>query len=77
MTNEFLDKIDGSEAMSNDPDKVNVLKAEMKFLRANLYSKLIKFYGGVPIMEHAIGLNDDFNLVRNSYQECVNFIVIV
>ena len=30
--NEFLDKIDDSEAMQTDPDKVNLLKAEMKFL---------------------------------------------
>ncbi|MDO6518745.1 RagB/SusD family nutrient uptake outer membrane protein [Zobellia uliginosa] len=73
--NEFLDKIDDSEAMKTDPDKVAILKAEMKFLRANIYSKLIKFYGGVPILERALGLDDDFNLTRNSYEECVDFIV--
>lgn len=75
LTNEFLDRIDDSEAMQVDPDKVVVLKAEMKFLRANIYSKLIKYYGGVPIMEHALGLDDDFNLVRDSYEDCVDFIV--
>ncbi|NJB85960.1 hypothetical protein GGR26_001728 [Lewinella marina] len=75
MINEFLDRVDDSEAMAIAPDRVNVLKAEMKFLRANLYAKLIKFYGGVPIMERALGLNDDFNLARNSYEECVDFIV--
>ncbi|MGQ1910865.1 RagB/SusD family nutrient uptake outer membrane protein [Marinifilum sp. RC60d5] len=74
-TNEFLDRVDDSEAMKVDADKVNILKAEMKFLRANLYSKLIRFYGGVPIMEHALGLEDNFNLERNSYAECVAFIV--
>ena len=26
-------------------------------------------------MEHALTLNDDYNLVRNSYEECVAFIV--
>ncbi|MRT91949.1 RagB/SusD family nutrient uptake outer membrane protein [Ancylomarina sp. 16SWW S1-10-2] len=75
LTNEFLDRVDDSEAMKVDADKVNILKAEMKFLRANLYSKLIRFYGGVPIMEHALGLEDNFNLERNSYAECVAFIV--
>ncbi|WPR71386.1 RagB/SusD family nutrient uptake outer membrane protein [Flavobacterium sp. NG2] len=75
LSNEFLDRIDKSKAMQVNPAKVNVLKAEMRFLRANLYSKLIKFFGGVPIMEHALGLNDDFNIKRNSYEECVNFIV--
>ena len=75
MANEFLDKIDDSEAMQKDPKKVEGLKAEVKFLRANLYTKLLKYYGGVPIMENALGLNDDFNLVRNSYEEVVEFIV--
>jgi len=75
MTNEFLDRVDASEAAKIDPEKVNMLKAEMKFLRANLYSKLIKFYGGVPIMERALGLEDNFDLTRNSYEECVDFIV--
>lgn len=75
LTNEFLDRIDDSQAMEIDPAYVGELKAEMKFLRANLYSKLIKWYGGVPIMEHALGLDADFNLTRNSYEECVDFIV--
>lgn len=73
--NEFLDRIDNSVAMSVDAERVNVLKAEMKFLRANLYAKLINYYGGVPIMNRALGLQDDFNLERNSYEECVDFIV--
>ncbi|SHJ11499.1 RagB/SusD family nutrient uptake outer membrane protein [Pseudozobellia thermophila] len=71
----FLDEVDESEAMQMDTEKVTVLKAEMKFLRANLYSKLIKFYGGVPIIETAVGLNDNFDIPRNSYEECVQFIV--
>ncbi|WP_075590534.1 RagB/SusD family nutrient uptake outer membrane protein [Labilibacter marinus] len=75
LCNEFLDKIDESPAMVSNPEKVAVYKAEMKFLRANLYAKLIKYYGGVPILERALGLDDDFNLTRNSYEECVNFIV--
>ena len=73
--NEFLDRVDASEAMQIDPDKVMVYKAEMRVLRANLYAKLIRYYGGVPILERALGLEDDFNLVRNSYEECVDFIV--
>jgi starch-binding outer membrane protein, SusD/RagB family len=75
LANEFLDKIDDSEAMQKNPQKVAILKAEMKFLRANVYSKLLKYYGGVPIMENALGLDDNFQLVRNSYEECVAFIV--
>ncbi|WP_435314774.1 RagB/SusD family nutrient uptake outer membrane protein [Cellulophaga fucicola] len=75
LANEFLDKVDDSPAMEKDPENVKILKAEMRFLRANLYAKLIRFYGGVPILENALGLDDDFALVRNSYEECVDFIV--
>lgn len=73
--NQFLDKVDDSEAMQSDPASVTVLKAEMKFLRANIYTKLIKMYGGVPIFTTAFGLKSDFNVARNSYEECVDFIV--
>jgi starch-binding outer membrane protein, SusD/RagB family len=73
--NQFLDKVDESEAMKVDADKVNSLKAEMLFLRANIYSKLIKMYGGVPIFSTAFGLDSNFDVTRNSYEECVDFIV--
>nr|WP_320117312.1 RagB/SusD family nutrient uptake outer membrane protein [uncultured Marinifilum sp.] len=75
QANEFLDRVDDSEAMKNDPDKVNILKAEAKFLRANIYAKLVKMYGAVPIIKTAFGLGDDYNLSRNSYEECIDFIV--
>ncbi len=73
--NAFLGRVDDSGAMQKDPERTMELKAEMRFLRANLYTKLIKYFGGVPILERSLGLNDDFNLSRNSYEECVNFIV--
>lgn len=75
LTNEFLDNIENYGAREKDAEKTDRLIAEMRFLRANLYSKLIAFYGGVPIMEHALTINDDFQLVRNSYEECVTWIV--
>ena len=73
--NQFLDKVDNSPAMAENPEKVNSLKAEMKFLRANIYTKLLKMYGGVPIFTTAFGLDSEFDVKRNSYQECVDFIV--
>jgi hypothetical protein len=73
--NQFLDNVDESEAMKTDPDKVSILKAEMQFLRANIYAKMIKMFGGLPIFETAFGLGSEFNLPRNSYEECVTFIV--
>ncbi len=71
----FLDKVDESNAMKKNPQKVRVLKAEMQFLLANTYSKLIKYYGGVPILNRALSLDEDFNIPRDSYEDCVNFII--
>lgn len=74
-TNEFLSKIDESPAMSSDPESVDVLKAEVRFLRANLYAKLIKYFGGVPIITEPAKITDNFEYTRNSYEDCVKFIV--
>ncbi|TGV00778.1 RagB/SusD family nutrient uptake outer membrane protein [Flavivirga rizhaonensis] len=74
-TNEFLSKIDDSPAYAADPDKAEVLKAEVRFLRANLYTKLIKYFGGVPLLTEPAKISDSFDYTRNSYQECVEFIV--
>ncbi|MDO6737004.1 RagB/SusD family nutrient uptake outer membrane protein [Wenyingzhuangia sp. 2_MG-2023] len=73
--NDFIEKVESSEAMSQDPSGVAILVAEMRFLRANIYFKLINLWGGVPIIEKAGGLDDSYDLARNSYEECVDFIV--
>ena len=31
-------------------------------------------YGGVPIITKAYSLDDDFQVPRNTYEECINFI---
>lgn len=51
------------------------LLGEAYFLRAYYYQQLLRFYGGIPIIDKPYGLNDDFNIARNTYEECVNFIV--
>ncbi|WP_299556489.1 RagB/SusD family nutrient uptake outer membrane protein [Seonamhaeicola sp.] len=73
--NLFLELAQDSQAMEQDPDAVNQLIAEMRFLRANLYTKLLKYYGGVPILTRTYALDDDFDIPRNTYEECVDFIV--
>jgi hypothetical protein len=51
-------------------------KAENRFLRAMFYYELIKRYGGVPLLgDRVLTINDDLKLPRNSYEECVNYIV--
>ncbi|MHA1749454.1 MAG: RagB/SusD family nutrient uptake outer membrane protein, partial [Promethearchaeota archaeon] len=72
--NVFFSKIDKSEAKIQNPEKVEELKGEMKYLRASLYFDLINYFGGVPITDKPFELTDEsFNIPRNSYEDCVNF----
>ena len=49
---------------------------EAHFIRAFLYFELIKRWGGVPIFERPLELGtDNLDLPRNTYEECINFIV--
>ena len=70
--NIFLDKIQGSTI---DEAIKSRLIGEVKVLRAFSYFGLISFYGGVPIVDKPLGLADNLDLPRNSYDEVMNFIV--
>ncbi|CAL1520169.1 RagB/SusD family nutrient uptake outer membrane protein [Chitinophaga sp. MM2321] len=50
--------------------------AEVKLLRAFFYLGLIKMYGGMPVIDKQFADNFDYTtLHRNSFEECVSFIV--
>ena len=51
------------------------MTGEMKFLRAYSYFRLVALYGGVPLITKPFGLKDDFNTPRNTYDECMNFVI--
>lgn len=70
--NIFFDKIESSPVKD---DSKKVMKGEMKFMRAFLYSQLIWRYGGVPLIKNVYGLEDDYSVVRDSYDNCVTYIV--
>jgi starch-binding outer membrane protein, SusD/RagB family len=53
----------------------DLLLGEAYFLRAYYYHQLLRFYGGVILIDEPLGLTDDFNLSRNTFAECVDFIV--
>ncbi|MFT7434933.1 MAG: hypothetical protein ACI8UX_000724 [Psychromonas sp.] len=53
----------------------NKLMGEAHFLRAYYYHQLMRFYGGVPIIDKAYGLDEDYNVARGTFEETVNFIV--
>ena len=70
--NVFFSKI--QEAPIDDDAKALMI-GEMKFIRAFVYANLIWRYGGVPIITKVYELNEDYTLSRNSYEDCVEFIV--
>ncbi len=51
------------------------LKGEAHFLRAYYYQQLVRYYGGVPLITRVYGLNEDYNVDRSSFADCVKFIV--
>lgn len=51
------------------------LKGEIYFMRAYFYQQLVRIYGGVPLVTKVYGLGEDYKVPRNTYQECINFIV--
>ncbi len=71
--NVFFEKIESSKAV--DGQAKEALKGEVYFLRAYLYHLLVFSYGGVPIVDKAYGLTDDFEVSRNTFKECIDFIV--
>ena len=59
-----------------NPVLIDRMKGEVKFLRAYYYQQLLRYFGGVPIIDKPFTLNDsDFLSPRNTWEECVNFIV--
>ena len=50
------------------------LLGEAYFLRAYYYHQLLRFYGGFPIIDEPYGLDDNYEVPRNTWAECVDFI---
>lgn len=59
-----------------DAEFKKTMIGEMKFIRAFIYFRLIRSYGGVPILEEVYDINSDWSKVkRNTYEECVDYII--
>ncbi|PCH70083.1 MAG: RagB/SusD family nutrient uptake outer membrane protein [Bacteroidales bacterium] len=70
--NIFFSKIESVPMADSDKDE---MKGEMTFIQAFLYSQLISRYGGVPLIKDLFELNDEYSIPRDSYDDCVAFIV--
>lgn len=64
-----------ARATFDDPQLKDRLRGEAHFLRAYFYQQLLRYYGGVPIIDSTYGLNDNYSISRNTYKECVDFII--
>lgn len=75
----FVNNIDVVPVLTtfgNGKSLLQAWKAEARFLRAYFYFELVKRYGGVPLMGDVLyETGDDVQFPRNSFEECVNFIV--
>ena len=65
-----MDKVPWTAAQ--DPNRI---KGEQYFLRAFYYAELIKRFGAIPIIDKAYGINDNIDIPRNTYDECVSYIM--
>lgn len=54
---------------------INRLKGEAYFQRAYYHNQLLRYYGGIPIIKSTYGLDEDYSIARNTYEECVQAIV--
>ncbi|QKZ14238.1 RagB/SusD family nutrient uptake outer membrane protein [Spirosoma sp. KUDC1026] len=60
---------------ANTSGIVDRLMGEAKFMRAYYYHQLVRYYGGVPIVDKVYGLGEaDYTKARNTMEECINFI---
>ncbi|HRE51042.1 MAG TPA: RagB/SusD family nutrient uptake outer membrane protein [Flavitalea sp.] len=63
------------EASPIDETLKTRMMGEMYFLRAYAYFRLVAFYGGVPLILKPFDLTDNFDVPRNTYDECMKFVI--
>jgi len=51
------------------------MMAQVQFLRAYFNFELLKRFGGYPLVDHLLSDTEDLNIPRNTYDECVDYIV--
>lgn len=73
--NTAIDRIVSGKNSISDQTKKDQFLGEAYFLRAYYYQQLLRFYGGVPLITKVYNITDDLKVKRNTYEDCVNFIV--
>jgi hypothetical protein len=67
---ENADRIPGA-----DPALLAQKKAEAKMCMAIAYAHMLRFVGGVPILDHSITTGEEMKFPRNTFAETVDYIV--
>lgn len=70
-----IEKLTGTDNAITDQRLKEQLLGEACFLRAYYYQQLVRYHGGVPLVSKSYALDDNFNIKRNTYEECIAFIV--
>ncbi len=71
--NVFIANVDKSPLSESNK---KMAKAEARFLRAWYYSILLRNFAGIPLIgDKVFAADDKIDMPRNSYEECVNYIV--
>jgi hypothetical protein len=72
----YINRVPMIEKLPNGQPARAAYRSEARFLRAWLYFQLVKRYGGVPLLGDSIRqITDNVQLPRNTFSECVNYIV--
>lgn len=69
----FYENVDRVPDMS--PEEKSRLKAEAKVLVAIFYANMFRHYGGLPLIDHALTVDEPQFPVRSTVKETVDFIV--
>lgn len=75
--NFIIEQLQGSAVELLDDDYIATRIAEMRFLRAFMYFKMVKRYGGVPLLTEVIDMDapeEEIFVDRNSEHEIYDFI---
>ncbi|WP_407654427.1 RagB/SusD family nutrient uptake outer membrane protein [Catalinimonas niigatensis] len=60
----------------DEPELADQLRGEALFMRAYYYHQLLRYYGGIIIIDRPYELGEEsYTAPRNTFEECVNFIV--
>ena len=63
------------EATFEDQGTKDKLIGEAHFLRGYFYHQLMRFYGGVPLIDSPYTLEDDLTIARSTFAATVDFII--